>query len=314
MPNQRSIELREQGELIQAVDNGLPAGHPFKLDTVLRTLLDARLLDQTDKDFLTGETLGEKLTASGTIRTAYDTLELRLRDGFNFITGIPSDEITDAERLGLHTMYGWDQGLIGVFTDLRCDTLAQFAPKVTPSNPAWKYSPALLGKIAAQVAIIDAKKVVATGGEAQSTTTERDAANELLDAILDRIRFFICSRTDATDQTDELTKYGWKPRSDQGEGQGTPFPGETGEATFDAIALTLTLAAKPANSTTIRAMRQVLGGEPELAGTSNTLTVSVVQLGPLTPGATYEFWVVGHNFRGDGPESNHVTHAVPLAP
>jgi hypothetical protein len=36
--------------------------------------------------------------------------------------------------------------------------------------------------------------------------------------------------------------------------------------------------------------------------------------GPLTPGVTYEFWLVGHNFRGDGPESNHVTHAVPVGP
>ncbi len=314
MPNQRSIELREQGELVQAVDNGLPAGHPFKLDTVLRAQLDARLLDQTDKDFLTSETRGESLAASGTMRTAYDTLELRLRDGYNFINGIPSDEISAANRLGLYTMYGWDQGEIGLFTDPRCDTLAQFAPNVTPSNPAWKYSAALLGKIAAQVAIIDAEKVAATGGEAQSTTTERDAANELLDAILGRVRFFICSRSDARDQTDELTKYGWKPRSDVGEGQVTPLPGPTGEAIFDAVARTLTLAAMPANATTIRAMRQVLGGEPELCGTSNTTTVSVVQLGPLTPGANYQFWVVGHNFRGDGPESNHATHVMPLAP
>ena len=36
--------------------------------------------------------------------------------------------------------------------------------------------------------------------------------------------------------------------------------------------------------------------------------------GPLTPGVTYEFWLVGHNFRGDGPESNRVTHAVPVGP
>ncbi len=37
-------------------------------------------------------------------------------------------------------------------------------------------------------------------------------------------------------------------------------------------------------------------------------------MSPLTPGVTYEFWIVGHNSQGDGPESNHVTHAVPLAP
>ena len=51
-----------------------------------------------------------------------------------------------------------------------------------------------------------------------------------------------------------------------------------------------------------------------LAGTSITTTVSVFAAGPLTRGVTYEFWLVGHNFRGDGPESNHVTHAVPVGP
>ena len=37
-------------------------------------------------------------------------------------------------------------------------------------------------------------------------------------------------------------------------------------------------------------------------------------MSPLTPGVTYEFWIVGHNSQGDGPESNHVTHAVPVGP
>ena len=32
---------------------------------------------------------------------------------------------------------------------------------------------------------------------------------------------------------------------------------------------------------------------------------------PFTPGVTYELWVVGHNFRGDGPERNHVPHTAP---
>ena len=44
-----------------------------------------------------------------------------------------------------------------------------------------------------------------------------------------------------------------------------------------------------------------------LAGTSLTTTVAVDDIGPLTPGITYQFWVTGHNSRGYGPESNHVT-------
>ena len=70
----------------------------------------------------------------------------------------------------------------------------------------------------------------------------------------------------------------------------------------------------PDHATTLRAFRQPAGGTAELAGTSTTTTVSVVAAGPLTPGVTYEFWIVGHNSQGDGPESNHVTHAVPVGP
>ena len=36
--------------------------------------------------------------------------------------------------------------------------------------------------------------------------------------------------------------------------------------------------------------------------------------GPLTPGVTYEFWILGHNSEGEGPQSNHVTHSVPVGP
>ena len=52
----------------------------------------------------------------------------------------------------------------------------------------------------------------------------------------------------------------------------------------------------------------------ELAGTSTTTTVSILAAGPLTPGVTHEFWLVGHNFRGDGTESIHVTHATEVGP
>ena len=62
-------------------------------------------------------------------------------------------------------------------------------------------------------------------------------------------------------------------------------------------------------------IRPPLGGDPEIAGVSNTTTVSVTQIaGPLTPGATYEFWLVGVNSQGEGPQSNHVTHVVPVGP
>ncbi len=72
----------------------------------------------------------------------------------------------------------------------------------------------------------------------------------------------------------------------------------------------------PQHATTIRAFRQPAGGTAQLAGTSTTnhSRRAGIAAGPLTPGVTYEFWIVGVNAEGEGPESNHVTHAVPVTP
>ena len=112
----------------------------------------------------------------------------------------------------------------------------------------------------------------------------------------------------------ELAKIGKHPRRDRGEAQQQPFPDPAGTATFNGATSTLSVPALPAHATSLRAFRKPAGGTAELAGTSTTTSVSVIAAGPLTPGVTYEFWLVGHNFRGDGPESNHVTHTVPVSP
>ena len=72
--------------------------------------------------------------------------------------------------------------------------------------------------------------------------------------------------------------------------------------------------ALPAHAILFRAFRKLAAETAELAGASTTIVVSRIATGPLTPGVTYEFWIVGHNFRGDGPDSNHVMHAMPVAP
>ncbi len=77
-----------------------------------------------------------------------------------------------------------------------------------------------------------------------------------------------------------------------------------------------TLFGEPTHATSLRAFPGApgRGGTAELAGASTTTTVCAIAAGPLAPGVTYEFWLVGEHFRGDGPESNHVTHAVPVGP
>jgi len=63
----------------------------------------------------------------------------------------------------------------------------------------------------------------------------------------------------------------------------------------------------PAHTSFLRAKRQPAGGPETDAGVSNDTTVSVVGIAPLTPGVSYQVWVVGVNSRGEGPESNKIT-------
>jgi hypothetical protein len=78
-------------------------------------------------------------------------------------------------------------------------------------------------------------------------------------------------------------------------------------ATFNAATRELTVPAMPDHASFLRAKRQPAGGPESDAGVSNTPTVSVVGIAPLTPGVSYTVWVVGVNSRGEGPESNKIT-------
>lgn len=179
----------------------------------------------------------------------------------------------------MFTSYGWAGPDLRVFADARIEALA----------------------------IVNANQPLATGGTAQAATVVRDIALELLRMANDRTRFFYCSASDDEDFTQELAKIGKQPRREAGEAQEQPLPGVPDEATFHAAALTLFV---PEHATSLRAFRKAAGGQPELAGTDMGTTVSVAGVGPLTPGVTYELWLVGHDFRGNGPESNHVSHTA----
>ncbi len=312
MPTQQSLEEIETAELILAVDDARAAGDPFKLTALMRALVVARLTDLRTKDSATFVTEGGRAAASLRVRDALDTLGGQLREGYNFINGLLSVVITKADKLDLFIKYGWLQGEIGTFDDARIESLANQAATVTPTitNPAYRYPQALLDLISAQLTIVNANQPTATGGTAQTATKDREDARKLLETANDRVRFFYCYASDDEDQTTELAKIGKQPRRDKGAAESQPLPGAPGTATFDATAKTLSVPALPANATTLRAYRKVAGGVAELAGTSTGTTVSVVALGPLTPGVAYELWVAGHNSQGDGPESNHVSHTA----
>jgi hypothetical protein len=312
MATQASLEEIEIAELTQTVDDARVAADPFKLLASLRTALDAALADVKLKDSSTLQSSEGQALAAFNLRTALDQLKTLLRDGFNYVKGLGSYQITDGERLAVLTAYGWESGEIGVFTDARVESLANEASAASPTiaNPAHRYPPALLTLIAGQLAIINANQPTATGRAGQAATASRNAALDLLTILNSRVRFFYCAASNDLDQTSELANIGRQPRRDAGDAAAAPKPGPNLTATFDATALTLTLPALPDHATTLRAIRRSAGGVAEVRGTSTTTTVSVIDLSPLPPGVTYEFWVVGHNAQSDGSESNHVTHVA----
>ena len=276
----------------------------------MRTLLDTRLTDLQAKDSATLTSAGSRAAASANVRGALDQLQKLLRDGYNFIQGLGSFAITDGERIGLFISYGWESGLVGDFNDARIESLANQAITVTPTiaDATHRYPAALQTLITAQLAIVNTNQPRATGGSAQGATAARDAALVLLQLVNARVRFFYCSASDETDQSAELVSIGRQPRRDAGAAQ--PLPAAPGPATFDAVAQSLTVSALPDHATTLRAFRRPAGGTAELASTSGTTTVSLTDLGPLTTGVTYEFWLVGHNSQGVGPQSNHASHVA----
>ncbi len=214
--------------------------------------------------------------------------------------------------MSLFITYGWDGGLLGEFNDARVEFLANQAITATPqiANTAHRYPTALLDLITAQLAIVNATQPTATGGTAQLATAEQDEALRLMEAVTSRVRFYYCSASDDREKTPELARIGFQPKRDPNAAQAQPLPDPPGPTTFNAATQSLALESLPAHATSLRAYRQAARGQPELAGESDTTTVSVTQSSPLTPGVTYDLWLVGLNSRGEGPESNHVTHVA----
>ncbi len=318
MANERVLDQIEKLELGIAADDARDPADIHKFTAALRALYYAGRLAAWRVAFQNAE-MGEafRAGASGRLRTALDRLDELHRDGFNFIKGILSSKISAADRLMVFTANGWASGEIGIFTDARREQLARQAVDATPliANPAYRY-PALdlLDLIVAQLAIVNANQPAATGGEAQSLNDLLGVATDDAEACTERGRLYIASCSDLREKNPELAKYGFQPKRDAGDATPNPKPGLPGATTYNAATQELSIAEKPEHATRIRSFRQPLGGTAEVAGLSLTTTVSVVQFTPLTPGVTYEFWIVGVNAEGEGPESDHVTHAVPVGP
>jgi len=310
MPREDVMEAIETGDLIVKVDDERVAGDPFKLDAPKRAAVEVRLpkLKAEQKEAMLAE--GGEAGAQTRLRNGLDRLGELLRQVVRFYLGLTEFQITSDVRLEILTNLGFPGEVIGVFDDARTRTVAQQAIDVNPTitNPAHQIPAGLLTAITTELAIVNANLAPATG-TAQVAHGELEAALGEWELAESRVRYSYCGASDELDRTQQLARINKQPRREAGE---VPqLPGAPGLASFDAATLTLSVAALPEHANTLRAFRQPAGGEAQWAGSSPTTTVSVVdRLGPLTPGVSYQLWVVGHNGDGNGPASNHVSHTA----
>lgn len=223
MATQKFEDQREIAELTQSVDDSRDPGDAFLLSSETRMMLNTRLANAIATNAATSMVEGDRATASANARTALDNLDRLLHDGYNHIKAIPSVSISDADRLGLFTSYGWSQSLLGEFTDDRIETLANQAINTTPtiSDPAWRYPDAVMTAITTELAALNANQPLATTGSRQQAIDNRDAAVNLLRLINSRVRFVYCAASDLLDTTPELARIGRQPRrASGGAGEG----------------------------------------------------------------------------------------------
>jgi hypothetical protein len=311
MADQATLDEIETAELILQVDAPRPAADPFKLPAALQTLVTNRLGDCKGKNAALTVLEGSTLGASQQKQQALDRLNELLHNGYNHIGSIASDDISEAERIQVYTAYGWDQGQIGDMTSAsRIEALANLAATTTADATvpaAGKYPATLVTRIGNWLAIYDAASLLATGGSKQTLTKQRNDSRDDLHAANQRVRLAYCSASDDGESTPELAKINMQPKRASGDAQPQPLPAAPGSATFNAATRELTIPAVPDHASFIRAYRQPSGGAAVAAGVSNTATVSVVGISPLTPGVHYDVWLVGVNSRGEGPASNKLS-------
>jgi len=218
-----------QGKLVVSVDESRPPADPFKLPAALLTLIETDITTLESDDSGSHQAEGDRIEASGTARAAFDNLEAALRFCYNGITAIPGSDllpsgITDADRLGVFTTYGWAKGQLGRFTDERLLVLGELAVQgaTTIANPAWRYASAFTTIIQAQLDLIESEEPASTTGSRQVSIASRLASRDLLETHLSRARYHYCASSDDLDTTKELARIAFQPRRPKGSGASAP--------------------------------------------------------------------------------------------
>ncbi len=94
-----------------------------------------RLANLKAAEAATHTTEADRAGASRRVREALDQLGVLLRDGYNFLRGISSFQISQADHIAAFVAYGWEQGEIGLLPDPRVEALANQAAAAPTSLP-----------------------------------------------------------------------------------------------------------------------------------------------------------------------------------
>ncbi len=223
-----------KAKLILVVDASRPPSDSFKLPPALLALIttDIAALEAGDSSAHAAE--GGRAGASASVRAAFEKIESAVRAGYAGIAALIGDSIlptgiSAADRLATFTIYGWEKGELGRFTDERLLVLAELAlqGETSITNAAWRYSPTLIALISSQLDLIEDEEPDATGGERQVSVSGRRTGLELLQTHLSRARYHYCASSDDLDSTKELAKISFQPRRPKGSANTPTTPSIT---------------------------------------------------------------------------------------
>ena len=301
------------GDLITRVNTSRAPYDNRKLPAWLETAFTAALNAAHTTNAAVQLAAGSQAGAAGRVSTAFDRLAGLARNAHSHIESFPDDDVPPEDKLAALVSLGFEQGELGQLADP--DHLFGIIGDILANNAAL---PALLrvpvgtmNRITNWKGVYDANQELAGGGPREVLTNNKNDAKDLLLARIARVRLYLCACSDLGEQDPEIARYDFQPKRAPGDAQPQPKPDAPGTFTWDGTTRTGTVPALPAHATLMVGWRQILGGEPEPCGISETGEVNFAETAPFLPAGHYKLWMTGRNSEGDGPKSNVIDWTAP---
>ena len=323
MSDNKIQEAILHGDLIASVDDTLAGYIRRKLLQWQRDELTAALNGARAANSALQLAAGDQVGASGRVKTGDERVSGLVRTVHSHLFGIPladpgvppDADTTDAdERNDALASLGFDQGELGDLSDRT--NLLRIADAIIANNaalrPLLRVPTATISRLVIWRSGLVTNVNIANGGAREPLTKAKNDALDVLENVISRVRLYIAAVSPLGEYDPALALYGFQVKRQWGEAQPQPKPGAIGTMTFDGATRTGTVEALPEHASMTVGWRQILGGEPELAGQSETGSVNFAEVGPFIPNGDYMLWMTGKNSAGYGPASNKVSWKAPL--